>query len=132
MTRFALLEHTGAPDDPTGRHVDLLVEDGEHCRTWRLSDVPHPDGPAVKAVEIAPHRLAWLDHLDGPVSDGRGRARRIEAGTCRLRVVAQETGQDETSQSPAVELELGSGATAIVLRLCGGTCAALRVPAQPV
>jgi hypothetical protein len=131
MRRFALLEHTGAPDDPTGRHIDLLVEDGERCRTWRLSDVPHPVGPAVKAVEIAPHRLAWLDHLDGPVSGGRGRARRIEAGTCRLREKGQEAGKNENGQETAVEIELGSGATAIVLRLGGGTCAALQAPARP-
>ena len=115
MPRYALLEHTGAPDDPTGRHVDLLVEDGDHCRTWRLSDVPLTNGPAVTAVEIAPHRLAWLDHLDGPASAGRGRARRIESGTCRL-VTAGE--------APAIEI--GSGVDAFTLRLENGLCAATR------
>jgi len=29
MPRFAILEHTGAPDDPSGRHFDLLIEAGE-------------------------------------------------------------------------------------------------------
>jgi len=81
MPRFILLEHTGAPDDPVGRHYDLLLEAGEACRTWRLTAVPSAGGPAVAAVEIAPHRLAWLDHEAGEVSGGRGFARRIEAGT---------------------------------------------------
>jgi hypothetical protein len=115
MPRYALLEHTGAPDDPTGRHVDLLVEDGDHCRTWRLSDVPLTNGPSVTAVEIAPHRKAWLDHLDGPVSGGRGRARRIDSGTCRL-VTAGE----------AAAIEIGSGVDAFTLRLENGLCAATR------
>jgi len=115
MPRFALLEHTGAPDDPTGRHVDLLVEDGDQCRTWRLADLPHAEGPAVTAVEIAPHRLAWLDHLDGPVSNGRGHARKIESGTCRL-----------VSHRGGTVIEIQSGSTAVFLRIRDGFCAATR------
>jgi hypothetical protein len=81
MPRFVLLEHTGAPDDPAGLHYDLLLEQGEHCRTWRLAEIPEPDGPEVVASELPPHRLAWLDHEAGEVSGGRGFARRIDAGT---------------------------------------------------
>jgi len=81
MPRFILLEHTGAPDDPVGRHFDILLEAGEACRTWRLSEIPSPAGPAVAAVAIAPHRLVWLDHAAGEVSGGRGFARRIDGGT---------------------------------------------------
>jgi hypothetical protein len=80
MPRFALLEHTGAPDDPAGRHFDLLLEDGAACRTWRLLTVPQSGGPAVAALELPPHRLAWLDSLEGEVSGGRGHARRVAAG----------------------------------------------------
>ena len=80
MPRFIVLEHTGAPDDPAGLHYDLLLEDGAACRTWRLAALPDPGGPAVPAVELAPHRLAWLDHEAGAVSGGRGFARRIDAG----------------------------------------------------
>lgn len=119
MPRFSLLEHTGAPDDPAGRHFDLLVEDGEHCRTWRLSDLPRPDGQPVTAVEIATHRLAWLDHVDGPVSGGRGRARRIDAGSCRL-----ESARDVAGHEIVVEIAIGSGEKAAILRLSNGTCAA--------
>ena len=81
MPRFAILEHTGAPDDPAGHHYDLLLEDGPACRTWRLAALPEPGGPAIEAEELAAHRLAWLDHEAGPVSGGRGFARRIAAGT---------------------------------------------------
>ena len=81
MPRFVILEHTDAPDDPAGRHYDLLLEDGDACRTWRLAELPVPGGPAVEAVELAPHRRAWLDHEAGEVSGGRGFARRVDAGT---------------------------------------------------
>lgn len=80
MPRFVILEHTGAPDDPAGLHYDLLLEAGVACRTWRLATIPEPDGPPVPAVELPPHRLAWLDHEAGSVSGGRGIARRIVAG----------------------------------------------------
>ena len=80
MPRFAILEHTGAPDDPAGIHFDLLLEVGAGCRTWRLAAMPQPGGPPVAAVELPVHRLAWLDHEAGAVSGGRGYARRIDAG----------------------------------------------------
>ena len=80
MPRFAILEHTGAPDDPAGRHYDLLLEVGDACRTWRLAELPVAGGPPVTAVELPPHRLAWLDHVAGDVSGGRGFARRIAEG----------------------------------------------------
>ena len=81
MPRFVLLEHTGAPDDPAGLHYDLLLEQGTECRTWRLAGIPQAGGPDVVAVELPPHRLAWLDQVAGEVSGGRGFARRIDAGT---------------------------------------------------
>ncbi|NCY02470.1 MAG: hypothetical protein EBX36_06055 [Planctomycetia bacterium] len=80
MTRFAILEHTGAPDDPAGRHFDLLVDVGPACRTWRLLAVPTPGGGPVAAMELPPHRLEWLDRIEGEVSGGRGFARRVDAG----------------------------------------------------
>ena len=80
MPRFTLLEHTGAPDDPVGRHFDLLLEDGVACRTWRLMEIPQAGGSAVAALELPPHRLAWLDIRESAISGGRGRARRMDAG----------------------------------------------------
>lgn len=81
MPRFAILEHTGAPDDPAGRHFDLLLENDAACRAWRLMHLPHPNGPAVAALELPAHRLAWLDTIAADVSGGRGHARRVAAGT---------------------------------------------------
>jgi len=81
MPRFALLEHTGAPDDPAGRHFDLLLEAGPACRTWRLMVVPTSGGDPVPALELPPHRLEWLERLEGDVSGGRGHARRVDAGS---------------------------------------------------
>jgi hypothetical protein len=80
MPRFAVLEHTGAPDDPAGRHFDLLLEAGAACRTWRLMTLPTAAGDTVAALELPPHRLVWLDRLEGEVSGGRGFARRVDAG----------------------------------------------------
>jgi hypothetical protein len=84
MPRFVILEHTGAPDDPSGRHFDLLIEAGAACRTWRLASLPEPGGQSVMASELPPHRLAWLDHEAGEVSGGRGFARRVASGMCHV------------------------------------------------
>ena len=83
MPRFVLLEHTGHPDDPSGRHYDLLLEAAEACRTWRLADIPVVGGPPVTATPLPAHRLVWLDRLEGNVSGGRGFARRVHAGSYR-------------------------------------------------
>ena len=81
MPRFVLLEHTGHPDDPVGRHFDLLLEEVDTCRTWRLAEIPRVDGPPVAVTPLPAHRLVWLERLEGEVSGGRGFARRVDAGT---------------------------------------------------
>ena len=117
MPRFILLEHTGAPDDPAGRHFDLLLEGGEACRTWRLAEIPSPAGPAVAAVAIAPHRLAWLDHLAGEVSSGRGFARRIDGGTYEPAL----EGSIEGSSPERIHVRLVGDTSTRSLRLDRGT-----------
>ncbi len=84
MPRFVLLEHVGHPDDPVGLHYDLLLEDGEVCRTWRLAGIPFPGGEPVVAEPLPPHRRAWLDIESDEVSGDRGFARRIDAGTYEM------------------------------------------------
>ena len=79
--RWVLLRHIGAPDDLRGIHYDLLLEDDDFCRTWRLSDIPFLDGPYVDSVYIHPHKLEWLDIQEKVVSDNRGVATRIKKGT---------------------------------------------------
>ena len=78
--RWVLLRHTGAPNDLRGIHFDLLLEDKEFCRTWRLSDIPLLDGPYVDSVYVAPHNLYWLDIEEKVVSGNRGVATRIKQG----------------------------------------------------
>ena len=78
--RWVLLKHIGSPDDIKGIHFDLLLEDKEFCRTWRLSDIPLLDGPYVDSVCIAPHDLYWLDIEEKVVSGNRGVAARIKQG----------------------------------------------------
>ena len=78
--RWVLLRHTGAPNDLRGIHFDLLLEDKEFCRTWRLSDIPLLDGPYVDSAYIAPHNLEWLDIKEKVVSGNRGVATRIKKG----------------------------------------------------
>ncbi|HBU38339.1 MAG TPA: hypothetical protein DEB70_11115 [Planctomycetaceae bacterium] len=81
LSRFVLLEHTGHPDDPEGRHFDLLLEQADACKTWRLADIPRVEGPAVVSTQLRDHRLFWLDRLEGEVSGGRGFARRVDSGS---------------------------------------------------
>ncbi len=78
--RWVLLRHTGAPDDLRGIHFDLLLEDKNFCRTWRLSTIPLLDGPYVDSVYIAPHSLDWLDVQEKVISGNRGVASRIKKG----------------------------------------------------
>ena len=78
--RWVLLRHTGAPNDFKGIHFDLLLEDKEFCRTWRLSNIPLLDGPYVDSVHISPHKLEWLDVKEKVVSGNRGVATRIKKG----------------------------------------------------
>ena len=78
--RWVLLRHIDAPDDLRGIHFDLLLEDKEFCRTWRLSDIPLLDGPYVDSVLISPHKLYWLDIKEKVLSENRGVATRIKKG----------------------------------------------------
>ena len=97
--RYALLEHFGAPDDPGGCHLDLLLEDGDSCRSWRLEAIPRLNGPAVQVTPLPPHRLVWLDRKSASVSGNRGWARRVVAGRMRSSLPADAT------QPIRVELE---------------------------
>ena len=78
--RWVLLRHTGSPDDIRGIHFDLLLEDKDFCRTWRLTDIPLLNGPYVNSVYISPHHLDWLDIEEKVVSGNRGLATRIKKG----------------------------------------------------
>jgi len=44
-------------------------------------ELPQAGGEVVAAMELPPHRLVWLERLEGDVSGGRGFARRVDAGS---------------------------------------------------
>ena len=114
MPRYALLEHTGAPDDPSGCHYDLLLEDGDHCRAWRLPHRPAAGEAAQAAVELSPHRLVWLTPRRAAVSGGRGWARGIAHGHYAGALPSE-------AQAP-VSVQLLDGALVGWLRLEAGWC----------
>ena len=76
-----ILRHTFSKDSLEGLHFDLLLEDSDSCRTWRLSNIPLVNGPFVKAVPLSPHNIYCLDREEAAVSGGRGWAKRIVGGT---------------------------------------------------
>ena len=90
--RWVLLKHIGSPDDIDGIHFDLLLEDKEFCRTWRLSSIPILDGPYVDSFCIAPHNLYWLDMEEKIVSGNRGVATRIKQGIFLQSLPSEESG----------------------------------------
>ena len=78
--RWVLLRHIGAPNDVKGIHYDLLLEDDDFCRTWRLSDIPIVDGSCVNALHINPHKLEWLNIKEKVLSSNRGVVTRVKKG----------------------------------------------------
>ena len=125
MPRYVVLEHTGAPDDPRGCHLDLLLEDGEHCRTWRLDHWPQLDADALTATPLPPHRLVWMERQSAAVSGGRGWARRLAGGTY--------TGDLPADSDSPLEVALsGLGSRGlpdpVMLRIKGGQCCFFSCP----
>ena len=118
MARYALLRHTGAPDDPSGCHFDLLLEDGDHCRTWRLANVPIPNGISQPAVPLPPHRLVWLEPRSAAVSGNRGWAKRVMAGTF--------DGDLPPDPGLPVVLHMVDGELQGILRIIDGHCSITR------
>ena len=116
--RYALLRHTDAPDDPSGCHYDLLLEDGEACRTWRLAEIPTADGTSQDANALPAHRLAWLEPRSAAVSGNRGWAERVMAG-------CYEGKLPEDSSHP-VEIHLVEGDLQGHLLISDGNCCLLQ------
>jgi hypothetical protein len=75
MPRFAILVH-----DHPFLHWDLLLENGDSCRTWRLFVDPELPADEFLAESIPDHRLMYLDY-EGPVSGQRGLVTQWDRGT---------------------------------------------------
>lgn len=118
MARYSLLRHTDAPDDPSGCHFDLLLEDGDACRTWRLQTVPSLGGRPQAAVPLTRHRLVWLEPRSAAVSGNRGWAERVMAGTI--------DGNLPRDPDAPVVLNLVDGDLRGILRIVEGHCSITR------
>ena len=80
LRRWVILEHRVSKDIITGRHFDLLLEEKNACRSWRMETIPFCDGPAVTVIPLDPHKLYWLEVNESAVSGDRGWAKRIDGG----------------------------------------------------
>jgi hypothetical protein len=80
MPRFVILIH----DHPV-LHWDFLLEDGDHCRAWRLLAPPDTTSNVIPAEPLVAHRTRYLDY-EGPVSGNRGQVTRWDAGTFQWQV----------------------------------------------
>ena len=85
MPRFVILTH-----DYPHLHWDLLLENGESCRTLRLLTDPGLSATEITAEALPEHRLMYLDY-EGPVSGNRGSVARWDAGSFNWRISQPET-----------------------------------------
>jgi hypothetical protein len=83
MPRFVVLTH-----DHPFLHWDLMLEQGDSLRTWRLKKPPDSKGSIV-AEALPDHRLTYLDY-EGRVSGGRGTVERWDAGEYEVIVLAPD------------------------------------------
>jgi hypothetical protein len=81
---FVILLHTGQGSQGEA-HYDLMLEEGPALATWQLARSPEdlPPGGVAPARKLADHRREYLSY-EGPVSRGRGRVERIDAGSYEL------------------------------------------------
>tara|TARA_Y100001968_G_scaffold321830_1_gene356900 strand:- start:681 stop:1052 length:372 start_codon:yes stop_codon:yes gene_type:complete len=111
--RWVLLEHKGAPNDPSGCHFDLLIEDGcDGCRTWRLMKIP-VIGDCPQEIKPLPlHNIRWLETQKEDLSRGRGSVQRL--------VLGHFVGELPKDSNSALRLELHSSELSGVLEIENG------------
>jgi hypothetical protein len=73
-SRFVILTH----DHPM-LHWDLMLEEAESLRTWRLLSEPNSTNP-IPAEALPAHRKHYLTY-EGPVSGDRGTVTHWDSGT---------------------------------------------------
>jgi hypothetical protein len=83
MPRYVILQH----DFPV-LHWDLMLENGDVLRTWRLASPPVA-GEIIAATALGDHRLAYLDY-EGPLSGNRGSVAQWDCGEFEMDEHAEE------------------------------------------
>ena len=80
MPRFVILLHEPGPASSQPEHFDFMLETHEQTflATWRWDRIP-TQSTTFHAIQLPPHRLAYLDY-EGTISGGRGRVTRRVTG----------------------------------------------------
>ena len=118
--RWVILKHVLSKDSFEGLHYDLLLEDVNDCRSWRLSSIPLLNGPLVEAIATTPHKFYWLERDESLVSGGRGWAKQIYRGTF--------SGSLPVSKSEMISIEIISTSLKGRLQIVDGIC---RITSSP-
>tara|TARA_Y100000589_G_scaffold278093_1_gene273439 strand:- start:31 stop:393 length:363 start_codon:yes stop_codon:yes gene_type:complete len=84
MNRWTLLKHEKIKNKILDIHYDFLLENGEHCTTWKLLLLPKLDGSPVEIFKHSNHRLIWLTVENKQLSRNRGYVTRVDNGTFEL------------------------------------------------
>jgi hypothetical protein len=93
-TRFVILTHTHP-----FQHWDLLLEQADNLRAWRLLDRPDTTD-SISAEPLPDHRKAYLEY-EGPVSGDRGEVTQWDKGEYTL---IQQTSECVTFSLAGVRL----------------------------
>jgi len=75
MPRFTISHHAGAKE---GDHFDLLLEQGDSLKTWRLENTAFQFPQTAR--QIKDHRKLYLD-FEGEIAGGRGTVKIWDTGT---------------------------------------------------
>jgi hypothetical protein len=75
MHRFTISHHTGSKE---GDHYDLMLEQGDTLKTWRLSNTAFLVSQVAR--QIKDHRKTYLEY-EGEISGDRGRVKIWDTGS---------------------------------------------------
>jgi hypothetical protein len=88
-TRFVIHKHTLGKDT----HWDLMIEQGEILKTWRLENPPEKLATEkTKATPIFDHDKKFLTY-QGPVNNGKGMVEIVDEGTCIIESISENDTQ---------------------------------------
>ena len=78
--KFVIHKHTQG----NNTHWDLMIEDGDKLKTWRLDNPPEKlTTEKTKAIQIDDHDKKFLTY-QGPVNNGTGTAEIVDEGICTI------------------------------------------------
>jgi hypothetical protein len=84
--RFVIHKHTLGNET----HWDLMIEDGDKLKTWRLENPPEKlANKKTKATPIFDHDKKFLTY-QGPVNNGKGNVEIVDEGTCAIQSAAEK------------------------------------------